>query len=100
MTVATAIGPDGYPVRVCEKIGRHPCLRRDAARWVCARWEKDTGGKPGRCQWLDGEPSERRYCGRRTITPTSSFCAGHALKAFIGFPRVEAQEAWPAARKA
>ncbi len=29
-----------------------------------------------RCQWLDGEPRERAFCGNATL-PESAYCAEH-----------------------
>ena len=42
----------------------------------------DYGGQPGRCQWLDGEPASRQFCGCRTVTASAPYCAEHARRAY------------------
>lgn len=66
--------------------GRHPATLPGAAKSVCARWEKDIGGRLGVCQWLDGDVKLRRYCGKKTVMPTAPYCCGHTLRASGGVP--------------
>lgn len=70
-----------------EKVQRrHPATLPGAAKSVCARWEKDIGGRLGVCQWLDGDVRLRRYCGKKTVTSTAPYCCGHTLRASGGVP--------------
>ena len=35
----------------------------------------------GTCQWLDGEPKERNFCGAKA-QPGSSYCPGHHRRCY------------------
>lgn len=41
--------------------------------------------RPRACQWLHGEPSERRFCGEAAL-PGMPYCAAHAKRAYIRHP--------------
>lgn len=47
--------------------------------------------RPTTCQWLEGEPRERNFCGDAT-QPGSSYCATHHARCFIKRPLTQKGE--------
>lgn len=44
-------------------------------------WAYTPFGYARTCQWLDGDPAEQRYCGRKSV-PGYSYCAHHKAIAY------------------
>lgn len=51
----------------------------------------DTGGRKGTCQWLEGEPADRDFCGRPAFAQ-SDWCLEHYLRVYKTKPVKQTEE--------
>lgn len=57
----------------------NPALPKPVKR---VNWFLKAGAPFTTCQWLEGEPKERNFCGDPSV-PGKSYCARHAARCFL-----------------